>query len=214
MVKKSLKSQVDADGADVKRAVLDATLAIASTTGPDAVSMREVARVAGVSHQAPYHYFGDRAGIFAAIAAEGFESLAAEFRQVLATGSHPSRATFEVYVRLARTHPGHFRIMFRADLCGVFTHEATRAAADAGFQELLNMVQRTVGEHLNEQDLYTWSSLLWSTAHGFATLLIDGPLIPKLPEGTDLEQHIDDVISLMTEMVESKTQRLGLTGSR
>ena len=198
----------------MRRAVLDATLAIASSAGPDAVSMREVARSAGVSHQAPYHYFGDRAGIFAAIAAEGFESLAAEFRQVLATGTHPSRATFEVYVRLARTHPGHFRIMFRADLCGVFTHEATRAAADDGFQELLNMVQRTVGEHLSERDLYAWSSLMWSTAHGFATLLIDGPLIPKLPEGTDLEQHIDDVISLMTEMVESTATRLGLSGAR
>ena len=214
MAPKSPQRQSETDAADVRRAVLDATLAIASTTGPDAVSMREVARAAGVSHQAPYHYFGDRAGIFAAIAAEGFEALAGEFRQVLSTSAHPSRDTFEAYVRLARTHPGHFRIMFRADLCGVLTHESTREAADGGFQELLNMVQRTVGEHLSERDLFTWSSLMWSTAHGFATLLVDGPLITKLPEGTNVEQHIDDVISLMTEMVESTASRLGLTGAR
>jgi len=55
----------------LRRQVLDAAVAIAATSGPDVISMREVARLAGVSHQAPYHHFGDRAGIFAAISEEG-----------------------------------------------------------------------------------------------------------------------------------------------
>ena len=68
---------------DVRRAVLDGALDIIATEGPEAVSMREVARRAGVSHQAPYHYFGDRAGIFAAISEEGFRNFTNEFRAAL-----------------------------------------------------------------------------------------------------------------------------------
>jgi AcrR family transcriptional regulator len=56
---------------DVRRLVLDAAIAIIELDGAESLSMREVARRAGVSHQAPYHYFGDRSGILAAISEEG-----------------------------------------------------------------------------------------------------------------------------------------------
>jgi len=59
----------------LRRTVLDAAVAISAANGPDAISMREVARKAGVSHQAPYHHFTDRSGIFAAICEEGFRQL-------------------------------------------------------------------------------------------------------------------------------------------
>ena len=59
----------------LRRTVLDAAVAISAANGPDAISMREVAREAGVSHQAPYHHFTDRSGIFAAICEEGFRHL-------------------------------------------------------------------------------------------------------------------------------------------
>ena len=52
---------------DVRRLVLDAAIAIIELEGAESLSMREVARRAGVSHQAPYHYFGDRSGILAAL---------------------------------------------------------------------------------------------------------------------------------------------------
>ncbi|MSV37798.1 MAG: TetR family transcriptional regulator, partial [Actinobacteria bacterium] len=61
---------------DVRRLVLDAALGIIESDGAESLSMREVARRAGVSHQAPYHYFGDRSGILAAISEEGFTGLA------------------------------------------------------------------------------------------------------------------------------------------
>lgn len=195
----------------VQREVLDAALEIIAADGPDAVSMREVARRAGVSHQAPYHHFTDRAGIFAAIAAEGYRALAAEFRAVMSDSAHPSRGCFDAYVRMAMAHPGHFRVMFRADLCGVTTHPETAAAADVGFGELLNMVERTIGRPTDVAASFTWASLMWSTAHGFATLLVDGPLAGRLPPGLTVEQHIDDVTQLMAEMVERQAASMGLT---
>jgi AcrR family transcriptional regulator len=198
----------------VQRAVLDAALDIIAVEGPDAVSMREVARRAGVSHQAPYHHFTDRAGIFAAIATEGFQTLANEFRTVMADSAHPSRSCFAAYVRVAMSHPGHFRVMFRADLCGIDSHPDTAAAADAGFGELLEMVERTIGRPADYGASFTWASLMWSTAHGFATLLIDGSLAHKLPPGLTMEQHISDVIDLMGEMVDRQAAAMGLTPER
>ncbi|MFZ9629192.1 MAG: TetR/AcrR family transcriptional regulator [Ilumatobacteraceae bacterium] len=197
----------------VQRSVLDAALDIIATTGPEAVSMRDVARRAGVSHQAPYHHFTDRPGIFAAIATEGFTTLAAAFQSVLASDSHPSTRCFEAYVRMAREHPGHFRVMFRADLSGILTHPSTAAAADEAFNELLRMVERTIGRPSTERESFTWASLMWSTAHGFATLLIDGPLLCRLPEGVTVEQHITEVVELMSEMVERQATAMGLSPS-
>ena len=203
-----------AGGMSVQRAVLDSALEIIAADGPEAVSMREVARRAGVSHQAPYHHFADRSGIFAAIAAEGFTALAESFRQVMATDERPSARCFEAYVRMAMEHPGHFRVMFRADLCGITTHPATSAAAEAGFNELLRMVERTIGKPKAPNDAFIWASLMWSTAHGFATLLVDGPLIERLPPGVNVQQHIADVVGLMSEMVDRQAAAMGLTPRR
>lgn len=194
----------------VQRAVLDAALGIIATEGPEVVSMREVARRAGVSHQAPYHHFADRSGIFAAIAAEGFDTLAASFRQVLTDDTHPSKRCFEAYVRVAMGFPGHFRVMFRPDLNGIATHPATAIAAEDAFNELLKMVDRTIGRPAAAHESFTWASLMWSTAHGFATLLIDGPLVQKLPFGVTVDGLITDVVTLMSEMVERQAAAMGL----
>ena len=194
----------------VQRAVLDAAIEIIATEGPEAVSMREVARRAGVSHQAPYHHFTDRSGIFAAIAAEGFQTLAAAFGPVLADDERPAHRCFEAYVGVAMRFPGHFRVMFRADLCGIATHPDTAASADAAFAELLHMVERTIGRPAAAEQAFTWASLLWSTAHGLATLIIDGPLRQKLPSGLSVDRHVTDVIALMSEMVERQAAAMGL----
>ena len=81
------------DHPDVKRAVLDAAIAIIAADGPDALSMREVARRADISHQAPYHHFADRAGILAAISEEGYRAFADEVRA--AAGERLAAAPFD-----------------------------------------------------------------------------------------------------------------------
>lgn len=112
---------------------------------------------------------------------------------------------------MARQHPGHFRVMFRQDLCGTSTHPDTLAAADAAYVELLNMVERTIGRPHDTRRSFTWASLLWSAAHGLSTLILDGPLVMKLPQGLTLDHHIEDVISLMGDMVEAQADAMGLT---
>lgn len=195
---------------DVRRLVLDAAISIIKSDGAESLSMREVARRAGVSHQAPYHYFGDRSGIFAAIAEEGFTLLADEFRRVSPNEENASKAGFIAYVAFARHYSGHFRVMFRSDICGVSTHEATGDAADDAFNELLMMVSRTIGESANSDDAMTFAIMLWSQAHGLATLMLDGPLERKLPPGADLDTLISNVVNLASHMVSLEVAEMGL----
>ena len=195
---------------DVRRLVLDAAIAIIELEGAESLSMREVARRAGVSHQAPYHYFGDRSGIFAAISEEGFTGLAQAFRDVHETEMPATKAGFIAYLNFAREHVGHFRVMFRNDICGVATHARTQTAADSAFDELRLMVSRITGPEIDPNKAFTFAAMLWSLSHGLATLVIDGPLPNKVPPGTDLESQIQAVIDLSSHMVALEVAEMGL----
>ena len=199
---------------DVRRLVLDAAIAIIELEGAESLSMREVARRAGVSHQAPYHYFGDRSGIFAAISEEGFTGLAQAFRDVHETEMPATKAGFIAYLNFAREHVGHFRVMFRNDICGVATHALTQTAADSAFDELRLMVSRITGPEIDPNKAFTFAAMLWSLSHGLATLVIDGPLPNKVPPGTDLESQIQAVIDLSSHMVALEVAEIGLLPRR
>ena len=196
---------------DVRRLVLDAAIAIIELEGAESLSMREVARRAGVSHQAPYHYFGDRSGILAAISEEGFTGLAQAFRDVHETEMPAAKAGFIAYLGFARKHVGHFRVMFRNDICGLATHQAAALTAEDAFNELLLMVSRTIGVSASEAEQLTFAIMLWSQAHGLATLVLDGPLERKLPPGADLETQIMNVLNLASHMVSLEVAAKGLT---
>lgn len=195
---------------DVRRLVLDAALEIITTSGAESLSMREVARRAGVSHQAPYHYFKDRSGIFAAISEEGFTALASAFRDVNHSTTAPAKAGFIAYLGFARNNVGHFRVMFRNDICGLATHDFAALAAEDAFSELLLMVSRTIGVSADEADQLTFAIMLWSQAHGLATLILDGPLMNRLPATADVEEQIQAVIDLASHMVSLQAAEMGL----
>jgi AcrR family transcriptional regulator len=199
---------------DVRRLVLDAAISIIESDGAESLSMREVARRAGVSHQAPYHYFKDRSGIFAAISQEGFAALANAFRQVQTDGTldttSPAKAGFAAYLRFAREHVGHFRVMFRADISGLSSHPEAHECAEDAFTELLNMVARTVGHSADTQDALTFALMLWSQAHGLAMLFLDGPLESRMGSRLDTEKQVDAVMELAAHMVSLEAREQGL----
>lgn len=174
----------------LRRQVLDAAVAIAATSGPDAISMREVARLAGVSHQAPYHHFGDRAGIFAAISEEGFRMLA---ESIEASTSLGTAAMCEAYVHFALAHKGHFRVMMRNDLCSLEDYPSALVQADRAFNALRNEVAVIVGGDSHEDEANAHTAYMWSVAHGLATLLLDGPLLKKLGSVADVNDLIRNV---------------------
>lgn len=135
--------------------------------GLAALSLREVARRAGVSHQAPYHYFDDRQALLAAIACEGFRVLGQQLRTAReAAGEHPRAAMAEAYVRFASERPERFRLMHRLDLVDIRRFEAYAVALRDTDSELQFL------RHSAANGAY------WPFVHGLCTLLLDSPWNP------------------------------------
>ena len=97
---------------DLRRALLAAAVEMIAEAGPAALSLRALARRTGVSHAAPAHHFGDKAGLLTAVAAEGYRLLAAALRDAYErTGSFLEVGV--AYVRFALEHQPYFEVMFR-----------------------------------------------------------------------------------------------------
>lgn len=105
---------------DLRRELLDASLSLIEEQGLAGLSMREVARRAGVTHQAPYHHFSDRAAILGALSEEGFALLLGSMQEEQARAKKSAGARLEAaglgYVKFALAHPAHFRLMSRPEL--------------------------------------------------------------------------------------------------
>src|SRR5215471_13626776 len=99
----------------LRAALISAALEAIAEHGAASLSLRELARRAGVSHAAPAHHFGDKTGLLTAVAAEGYQLLA----DATSTAWQRTGSFLEVgvaYMRFATTHPAHFAVMFRPDL--------------------------------------------------------------------------------------------------
>jgi AcrR family transcriptional regulator len=165
---------------DVRAGILEASLTLMNEGGLGALSMREVARRAGVSHQAPYHYFADREAILAELAGDGFDQLYDYLVSALGQArnkAHKVQLLGEAYVRFALNKPEVFKLMFRCEMCDLSRYPEAKAKADRTF----DTVAKTLGAHGNSTSDKTSPDLApviacWSMAHGLATLLLEGKL--------------------------------------
>ncbi|WP_280401402.1 TetR/AcrR family transcriptional regulator [Nocardia carnea] len=164
---------------DLRAAMLTAAAEQIAADGVDAVSLRALARRAGVSHAAPAHHFGDRTGLLTALAAEGFGRLAV----ALENATDPSAAAI-AYIRFALQHPGHFDVMFRHGL--LRTDDATLAAARARSSAALRSSVLEGQEVPASVDQQAVQLAAWSLVHGFASLWREGAL-----EGAPLVSSTD-----------------------
>jgi len=185
----------------LKDKVIQAAVDYIAESGPDGLSFRQIAADAGVSHQAPYHHFGDRDAIFTEIGIIGFRMFAAELAAPARRGEDPDVAIrmLERYVNFAITHRGYYRVMFRSDLCKIAESPELRRFADASFDALIDAVQSIVGARSSVDEIRIVATTMWSAAHGLATLLIDGPLEVKIGASSNRKKLIRAVGKKMNE---------------
>ncbi|MFD5053601.1 TetR/AcrR family transcriptional regulator [Streptomyces tendae] len=169
---------------DLRRAVLTAALDVIAAEGPAALSLRDLARRAGVSHAAPAHHFKDRAGLLTAIATEGHSLLAATLDE-----GEDLRDLGVRYVHFAAAHPAHFQIMFRPDLLRPDDSELLVA------RERTRSMLRTAVEGHGDDPVINFMAA-WSMAHGFATLLLSRNL-DGLLDGRDPEETFEALAGVM-----------------
>lgn len=159
---------------DLRRSILSAALEVIRSDGVAAISLRDLARRAEVSHAAPAHHFKDKAGLLTAIATEGFELLAAALAAVPAGTAHLLREMGAQYVEFALNHPAHFEVMFRPQL--LHGDDPQLAAAKERASRALQSGVEDLPAARRGPDARRAGLAAWSLAHGFATLQLNGSL--------------------------------------
>src|SRR5215469_16204891 len=164
---------------NLREALLEAAIRLIAEVGPTAFTLREVARRAGVSHNAPYRHFHDRDDLMAAVAAQGFGELT---RAMIEAAAGKSDALERLkcaglgYVTFALRRPEHFTVMFDAPTAE-HKHPEAAAAAEEAFSTLLGFVKSCQeGGQLTAGDLSETALLAWTMVHGIAKLAITGRL--------------------------------------
>src|SRR5690242_15476760 len=105
---------------DLRRALLDAALQLVVERGRPDFTLREVARQAGVSHNAPYNHFADKAELVVALTIEGFHklevALRSSYERHAGTPLERTLAVSSAYLRFALDHPAVYSLLFRPEL--------------------------------------------------------------------------------------------------
>ena len=152
---------------DLKATILAQAAALVAERGADGLSLRELARAAGVSHAAPAHHFTDRRGLFTALAAEGFGMLA----QALTAARPDFLDAALAYVRFAIDHPGHYEVMFDKSLYDAADPDLVAAETAAGAELAAGV--GTLDDPRAKNDPHAAELAAWSLVHGFSLLWLN-----------------------------------------
>lgn len=187
----------------LRDALLTAAETVLERDGVGGLTLRAVAREAGVSHAAPTHHFGDLTGLLSELAAIGFRQFNVAMEAAGAIDVPPllkALARAKAYVAYAQAHPGMYGLMFRTERLDM-TRPSLHEAAGASFAGLAGAVgvsrQQQVSDEALSLEQAAAIARAWSLVHGFTTLLLDGRLndiLKRLPKGNNVETLLDAML--------------------
>jgi AcrR family transcriptional regulator len=187
----------------LREALLIAAERILERDGMPGLTLRAVAREAGVSHAAPTHHFGDLTGLLSELAALGFRRFSEMLLVAADRETEPASrldAMGRAYVSFARKYPGLFTLMFRAERLDT-GRPALADAMDAAGSALAQAVGAQRGETIVKRtpSLEQAAGIVraWAIVHGLAVLLLDGRLdnfLSKLPPGETEETLLQAIL--------------------
>jgi AcrR family transcriptional regulator len=189
---------------DLREALLKAAERVLERDGLPGLTLRAVAREAGVSHAAPTHHFGDLTGLVSELAAIGFRQFNEAMLAAAASGTtlpEKGMANAKAYVAFAQAHPGMYALMFRSNERLDHSRPALHEASEAAFAGLAGAVAASRQEQISRESLTLDQAAFiarnWSLVHGFTMLLLDGSLsdiLHRLPAGTSSETLLEAML--------------------
>ncbi|WP_375001833.1 TetR/AcrR family transcriptional regulator [Aeromicrobium sp. CTD01-1L150] len=174
------RSSVNYHHGDLAAALEQAAVALLAEEGSPALSLRAVARRAGVSHNAPYHHFGDRQGLLKSVAAQGLRELLAAMVTASDSATSPKQrllAASFAYVDFASASRPLFEIIFDPEICD--PHEpnpVTGPLIEANDEFLAATVRAALPQETPDDVARTATAALWGAVHGMAVLVAAGHL--------------------------------------
>ena len=181
---------------DLKNALIEVGIEILAKEGIGALSLRRVARRAGVSHAAPYAHFTDKQALVAAISTEGYQRLYERiFQAVQEVQGDPARQLSEVvwaYVQFALESPEHFKITFSGFLKQEKDFPEFVAISKKSFGLVLKVVSdcQEAGV-LKPGDSELLAVSIWSGMHGFVSLLLENQIPSSLLKRFEIRQMLN-----------------------
>jgi AcrR family transcriptional regulator len=176
---------------DLRRALVAETSGLVAAQGPHAVTLREVARRAGVSQAAPYRHFASKEALLAAVAEESFAALTRALTSGRDAGGGDAaerlRGLARAYVEFALEHPSDYRLMWSPVVRGK-SHPGLRARAGESAAVLFGVVEGlTPAAQQPDARVQPLATVLWALLHGLAGLVIDEQLPAAVRERVPLE---------------------------
>ncbi len=158
---------------DLRRALIDAARRILEAEGPSALSLRAVAREAGVSPAAPYHHFKDKTELLEAVAQEGWQMLEDVITAAKTRAASPADALDEIgvgYVCFARDNPALYRVMYDTARDREALPDEMNEDKDSAYCKVRDTMVEAGGDPNNELDLELATVAAWCAAHGLAEM--------------------------------------------
>jgi AcrR family transcriptional regulator len=184
---------------NLKQSLLDAAVGLIGEVGPQAFTLREVARRAGVSHNAPYRHFHDKDDLLAAVAAQGFDRLTEAMQKAMAEGRNAAERLSLAgrgYVQFALQWPQHILVMFESPKPAE-PRPAHAESAQRAFQTLLDAITAAQAEGaLPKGDPQRFAVLAWSGVHGLAKLAIGGQLPFNSKQTLEFADYLTQVLAI------------------
>lgn len=184
---------------DLRAALLDAAVEVIDEIGPPGLTIREVARRAGVSHAAPYRHFNDRDDLILTAVEHGFDLLQDTMEKAKAAAQDDPISQFAAsglaYLDFALNNPAYYRVMFSGDLLSPTGNVSLRHTSREALDEMVTSITECQELGLVRQgNPVTFALTILSTLHGFVSMVNDNRVQHLVDSDYTLEDLRDTVL--------------------
>lgn len=189
---------------DLRSALLEAALTVISEIGPQGLTIREVARRAGVSHAAPYRHFTDKNELILAVVEQGFDLLQSTMQAEKDAAEDDPLSQFAAsgmaYVNFALQHPAYYRVMFSGDMLSSTGNVTLQHTSREALQEMVSNIRdcQQLGV-VRDGDPVIQALTILSTIHGFVCLVNDNRTGHLIDDSYSLDGIRDAVLNTLFE---------------
>ncbi len=164
---------------DLKRVLFDVALKLLDRDGVDGVTIRALAREAGVSHGAPVNHYRDREALLTALVKRQFETILKSVEEGLSAATAAPNAWIEVFGKalldFGFQYPHRYKLLWRGDLIDLQDNDLSKLM-DQIYDQLCDEIERSVPEAEFDRD--TVAVAFWSMIHGYLDMRLSGMFVP------------------------------------
>ena len=188
---------------DLKNALIQAGVKILAREGVSGLSLRKVAKQAGVSHAAPYSHFADKQALIAAISTEGFKQLHIQIEEIISVNkNNPATLLVETawaYMQFALNEPDRFKLMFSSVLEKEKEYPDYVQYSQQNFSQIVEIVKICQAEKILRTDSPELTTVsVWSAVHGLIMLILEGQISHTVLERYSLKEILVFTLNQIT----------------